>query len=164
MYTLGIETSCDETSAAILKGFRVLSNVTISSLKQHKKYGGVVPEIATRAHQENIDKVVTESLKQAKISLEKVDLISVTAQPGLIGALVVGLNFAKALSFALKKPFIGVNHLHAHLFAPFLDNKVKFNFPFLGLIVYVRAFFFRYWMPLFMVIMSWSFSSRCFTS
>jgi N6-L-threonylcarbamoyladenine synthase len=135
MYTLGIETSCDETSAAILKDLKVLSNVTISSLKQHKKYGGVVPEIATRAHQENIDKVVTESLKQAKIPLKKVDLISVTAQPGLIGALVVGLNFAKALSFALKRPFIGVNHLHAHLFASFLDNKTKFDFPFLGLVV-----------------------------
>ena len=135
MYTLGIETSCDETSAAVLKNFKVLSNVTISSLREHKKYGGVVPEIATRAHQENIDKVVTESLKQAKVPLEKIDLISVTAQPGLIGALVVGINFAKALSLALKKPFIGIDHLHAHLFAPFLNNKTKFDFPFLGLVV-----------------------------
>jgi len=135
MYTLGIETSCDETSCAILKDYRVLSNITISSLKEHKKYGGVVPEIATRAHLENIEKVLNVALKKANISLDKINLIAATHRPGLIGALVVGLNFAKALSLALKKPFIGINHLYAHLFAPFLNYKEKLEFPFLGVVV-----------------------------
>ncbi|MDP2922207.1 MAG: tRNA (adenosine(37)-N6)-threonylcarbamoyltransferase complex transferase subunit TsaD [Candidatus Omnitrophota bacterium] len=135
MYTLGIETSCDETSCAILKNYRVMSNITISSLREHKKYGGVVPEIATRAHLTNIDKVLNISLRQARVSLKDVDLIAVTHKPGLIGALVVGLNFAKALALSLKKPFIGVNHLYAHLFAPFLNYQEKLQFPFLGLVV-----------------------------
>ena len=135
MYTLGIETSCDETSCAILKNFQVLSNITLSSLREHKRYGGVIPEIATRAHLKNIDKVLQFATKEAKISLEKLDLISVTHKPGLIGALVVGLNFAKALSWGLNKPFIGVDHLKAHLFAPFLDNKNKLKFPFLGVVI-----------------------------
>ena len=135
MHTLGIETSCDETSCAVLKNYRVLSNITISSLREHKKYGGVIPEIATRAHLKNIDKVLSRALGEARVSLKKVDLIAVTHRPGLIGALVVGLNFAKALSAALNKPLIGVNHLFAHLFAPFLDNKEKVEFPFLGLVV-----------------------------
>jgi len=135
MYTLGIETSCDETSCAILKNCRVLSNITISSLKEHKKYGGVVPEIATRAHLKCIDKVLAAALVKAGIALAKIDLISVTYKPGLVGALVVGLNFAKALSLALERPFIGVNHLHAHLFAPFLDCRQKLKFPFLGVVI-----------------------------
>ena len=135
MYVLGIETSCDETSCSVLKNYRVLSNITISSLKEHKKYGGVIPEIATRAHLKNIDKVFNEALKKAKVSLKDIGLVAVTHKPGLIGALVVGLNFAKGLSLALNKPLIGVNHLHAHLFAPFLDSKEKLSFPFLGLIV-----------------------------
>jgi N6-L-threonylcarbamoyladenine synthase len=135
MYTLGIETSCDETSCAVLKNYKVLSNVTISSLKEHKKYGGVIPEIATRAHLKNIDKVLNVALKQAGISLKSIGLISVTYKPGLIGALVVGLNFAKALALSLNKPFIGVNHLYAHLFAPFLNCKKKLKFPYLGLVV-----------------------------
>ena len=135
MYTLGIETSCDETSCAILKNYEVLSNVTISSLKEHKKYGGVIPEIATRAHLENIDKVLSVACRQAKVSLKKVGLISVVHEPGLIGALVVGLNFAKSLSLALGKPFIGVNHLRAHLFAPFLNSPDKIKFPFIGVVV-----------------------------
>ena len=135
MYTLGIETSCDETSCAVLKNYHVLSNVTISSLREHKKYGGVIPEIATRAHLKNIDKVLTQALDEAKVNLKKIDLIAVTHKPGLIGALVVGINFAKTLSLALDKPLIGVNHLFAHLFAPFLDNKERIEFPFLGLVV-----------------------------
>jgi len=135
MYILGIETSCDETSCAILKDYQVLSNVTLSSLKEHKKYGGVVPEIATRAHLRNIDKVLAASSKEAGISLERLDLIAVTYKPGLVGALVVGLNFAKALSLALARPFIGVNHLHAHLFAPFLNYPKKLKFPFLGVVI-----------------------------
>jgi len=135
MYTLGIETSCDETSCAVLSGLKVLSNVTISSLKQHKKYGGVVPEVATRAHLKNIDKVFSAALHEAKISLKQIDLIAVTHKPGLIGALVVGLNFAKALSLGLDKPLIGVDHLRAHLFAAFLDGSRKIEFPFIGLVV-----------------------------
>jgi len=135
MYTLGIETSCDETSCAILKNHRILSNVTVSSLRQHKKYGGIVPEIATRAHLKNINAVFTTALRQAGISLRSIGLIAATQKPGLIGALVVGLNFAKGLSLALEKPLIGVNHLHAHLFAPFLDYKRKLRFPFLGVVI-----------------------------
>ncbi|MCP4653033.1 MAG: tRNA (adenosine(37)-N6)-threonylcarbamoyltransferase complex transferase subunit TsaD [Candidatus Omnitrophica bacterium] len=135
MYTLGIETSCDETSCAVLKNYKVLSNVTISSLRQHKKYGGIIPEIATRAHLKNIDKVFNAALSEAKISLHRISVIAVTHKPGLIGSLVVGINFAKALSLALGKPLIGVNHLHAHLFAPFLNYPAKIKFPFLGLVV-----------------------------
>lgn len=135
MYTLGIETSCDETSCAVLKNYRVLSNITISSLKEHKPYGGVVPEIATRAHLKNIDKVLAAALEKAEVPLRKINLIAVTCHPGLIGALVVGLNFARALSFSLRKPAIEINHLHAHLFAPFLNYEKKITFPFLGVVV-----------------------------
>jgi N6-L-threonylcarbamoyladenine synthase len=135
MYTLGIETSCDETSCAVLKNYQVLSNITISSLREHKVYGGVVPEIATRAHLKNIDKVLNAALSKAKVSLGEIGLIAVTHRPGLIGALVVGINFAKALALALGNPFIGVNHLQAHLFAPFLNGAEKLKFPFLGVVV-----------------------------
>ncbi|MBN3041086.1 MAG: tRNA (adenosine(37)-N6)-threonylcarbamoyltransferase complex transferase subunit TsaD [Candidatus Omnitrophica bacterium] len=135
MYTLGIETSCDETSAAVLKGYKVLSNITISSLHQHKKYGGVVPEIATRAHLANIDKVTSLALKESGCNFKRLKLVAVTKNPGLIGALVVGMNFAKALSLSLNLPLVGVNHLHAHLFAPFLNNLKELRFPFLGVVV-----------------------------
>jgi N6-L-threonylcarbamoyladenine synthase len=135
MYTLGIETSCDETSCAILKNYNVLSNITLSSLREHKKYGGVIPEIASRAHLKNIDKVLKLTQEKSGISLEKIELIAVTSRPGLIGALLVGLNFAKALSLALKIPFIGINHLHAHLFAPFLNGQAKVQFPLLGAVI-----------------------------
>ena len=135
MYVLGFESSCDETSCAVVKNNQVLSNVTISSLKQHAPYGGVVPEVATRAHLKNIDKVLNSALEQAQIPLKKIGLIAVTHEPGLMGALVVGLSFAKTLAFSLNKPLIGVNHLHAHLFAAFLDQREKIEFPFLGLVV-----------------------------
>lgn len=135
MYTLGIETSCDETSCSVLKNLKVISNVTVTSLKEHKKHGGVIPEIAARAHVKNIDRVLIESLKQADVPLRNIGLVSVAHKPGLMGALVVGVNFAKALSLALKKPLIGVNHLHAHVFAPFLNYSRKIKFPFLGLVV-----------------------------
>ena len=135
MYTLGIETSCDETSCAVLKDYNVLSNVTISSLNEHKKYGGVVPEIATRAHLKNIDKVFLEALKVSKVSLKDISLIAATYKPGLMGSLVVGVNFAKALALSLNRPFLGINHLHAHIFAPFLNRKEKLEFPLLGFIV-----------------------------
>ncbi|MDD5069200.1 MAG: tRNA (adenosine(37)-N6)-threonylcarbamoyltransferase complex transferase subunit TsaD [Candidatus Omnitrophica bacterium] len=135
MYTLGIETSCDETSCAILKKRKVLSNSTISSLKEHVPFGGVIPEIATRAHLKNIDKVVTFALAESGVPLSKVGLIAATNEPGLIGALLVGLNFAKGLSLSLSKPFIAVNHLQAHLFAPFLNDFKAIPFPFLGVVV-----------------------------
>jgi N6-L-threonylcarbamoyladenine synthase len=135
MYVLGIETSCDETSCAVVHNGNVLSNVTISSLKQHIPFGGVVPEVATRAHLKNIDKVLQAALERSKISLKQIDLIAVTHEPGLIGALVVGLSFAKALSLALNKPILGVNHLHAHMFAPFLNRPRDIKFPFLGVVV-----------------------------
>ncbi len=135
MYTLGIETSCDETSIAVLKNLEVLSNVTISSLKAHKKYGGVVPEIATRAHLKNIDRVLKAALEKAALELKDIDLIAATHRPGLIGSLMVGLNFAKGLSLALGRPFIGVNHLHGHFFSSFLNYQYKVKVPFLGLVV-----------------------------
>ncbi len=134
-YTLGIETSCDETSCAVLRNYRVLANTTLSSLREHKKYGGVVPEIATRAHLKNIDRVLTIACRQSGIALKKINLISVTAHPGLIGALVVGVNFAKALALSLKVPYVGVNHLYAHLFAPFLNCSRRLKFPFLGVVI-----------------------------
>jgi len=135
MYILGIETTCDETSCAVLKNYKVLSNITISSLKEYKKYGGIIPEIAVRAHLENIDKVLNLALLKADILLKNIGLISVSYKPGLIGALAVGLNFAKALSLSLNKPYIGINHLYAHIFSPFLDNKKNIIFPFLGVVV-----------------------------
>ena len=135
MYTLGIETSCDDTSCAVLKGNIVLSNITISSLRLHRKYGGIIPEIASRNHLKVIDKVLNIALKQAKVKLTDIGLISVTVKPGLIGSLLVGTNFAKALALGLNLPFIGVNHLYAHLYAPFLNNAHRINFPFIGLVV-----------------------------
>ena len=135
MYVLGIETSCDETSCAIVERRKVFSNVVISSLKFHKKYGGIIPEIATRNHVKVIDKVLKEAVMRAHLRLDRISAIGVTYKPGLIGALVVGINFSKALALALNKPLMGINHLYAHLFAPFLNNNINIPFPFLGLIV-----------------------------
>lgn len=124
MITLGIETSCDETSCAVLKDKdQLLSNLISSSLFRHKPFGGVVPEIASRHCLEQIDVVFQEALEQAKIKPEKIDLIAVTEGPGLIGSLLVGISFAKALSYQLKKPLIGVNHLDAHLVANFIGTE-----------------------------------------
>ncbi len=135
MYILGIETSCDETSIAILKNYNVLSNVTISSLKEHKIYGGIVPEIASRHHLKNIDRVTNLVLQNTKVKLKDIGLICATFKPGLINALAVGLSFAQGLALSLKKPFVGVNHLYAHLFSPFLNRKERLRFPFLGVVV-----------------------------
>lgn len=140
MYVLGIETSCDETAAAVVAdGARVLSNVISSTLALHKKYGGVVPEIAARGHLEAIDIVVKEALKKSRIKLKDIGLIGVTRQPGLPGALLVGNTFADALSFALKRPLIAVDHTLAHLYSPFLESglhgKRVPRFPFVGLVV-----------------------------
>ena len=135
MYTLGIETSCDETSCAVVKGREVMSNVTLSSIREHRPYGGVVPEIATRAHLRSIDLVASRALERAKIKISKIGLVTATECPGLFGALVVGVNFAKALALGLGKPFLGVNHLHAHLFSSFLGKGKILRFPFVGLVV-----------------------------
>jgi N6-L-threonylcarbamoyladenine synthase len=135
MLTLGIESSCDETACAVLEGERLLrSNIISSSLAQHRLFGGVVPEIASRHTLENIDTVFKVALKKAQCSQEDLGLISVTYGPGLIGSLLVGVAFAKTLSYALGIPYVGVNHLHAHVFANFIDRPLPKK-PFLGLVV-----------------------------
>lgn len=133
---LGIESSCDDTSAAVLKNTAILSNVTAGQ-KIHEQYGGVVPELAGRAHQQNIVPVVDVALKNAGIQLSDVDAIAFTRGPGLMGSLVVGTSFAKALSLGLNIPMIDVNHMVGHVLAHFIDdeNKEKPSFPFLCLTV-----------------------------
>ena len=134
MLTLGIETSCDETSVAVLSGRdHVLSNVISSSLFRHKDFGGVVPEIASRHSLEQIDTVLTEALSEAKIKLTDIQLIAVTEGPGLSGSLLVGVSFAKALSYQLGLPLVAVNHLEAHLSANFIGNSEPEKF--VGLLV-----------------------------
>ena len=135
MLTLGIETSCDETACAIIKNSNtILSSCVSSSIHMHRKFGGIVPEIASRFHLEYITPVVEDALKKAHIKLTDINLIAATYAPGLVGLLLVGLSFAKALSLSISKPFLGVNHINAHMFAPFIRGK-KFKFPFIGLIV-----------------------------
>lgn len=134
MYTLGIETSCDETACAVLKNDKhILSNVVTSSLAKHQKFGGVVPEIASRHSLEAIDYVYHRALKEAGIDQTQIDLIAVTRGPGLIGSIFVGVSFAKALSFSIGAPLIGVNHIEAHLEANFISNPKPASF--IGLIV-----------------------------
>ncbi|MCD6219426.1 tRNA (adenosine(37)-N6)-threonylcarbamoyltransferase complex transferase subunit TsaD, partial [Candidatus Calescamantes bacterium] len=133
---LGIDTSCDDTSCGIVKkGKMVLSSVVSSQDSIHAPFGGIVPEIASRAHVEKIAWVVKEAMERANITFENIGGIGVTQGPGLPGSLLVGWEFAKALSFALDIPFIGINHLEAHLFSPFLDRKEEIYFPVLGLVV-----------------------------
>ena len=122
VYILGIESSCDETAAAVVKnGREVLSNIISSQIVIHRKFGGVVPEIASRKHIENILPVIDEALRQANVKLEEIDAVAVTYGPGLVGALLVGVSAAKALAWANDKPLIGVNHLEGHVFANFLN-------------------------------------------
>lgn len=121
---LAIESSCDETSAALVKNGRdVLSNVISSQISVHKKFGGVVPEVASRKHIENISDVIDTALSQAELKLDDVDGIAVTYGPGLVGALLIGLTTAKALAYARKLPFIGVNHIEGHIYANFIQHK-----------------------------------------
>jgi N6-L-threonylcarbamoyladenine synthase len=135
MIFLGIETSCDETSAAVLNGRRrILSSVVLSQDKVHAPFGGVVPELASRQHIRSIGYVVDESLRRAKVTLEKIDLYAVTQGPGLIGSLLVGLSFAKALSYYFDKPLIPVDHLEAHIESAFLEHK-NIEYPCLALLV-----------------------------
>jgi N6-L-threonylcarbamoyladenine synthase len=133
MLVLGIETSCDETAAAVLQdGNKLLSNIIFDQIQIHEKYGGVVPELAGRSHIERIHHVITQSLDSAGVTLEQIDLIAVTRGPGLVGALLVGLNTAKGIAYASDKPLIGVNHLEGHLLAVFLQDEVAFPFLALG--------------------------------
>lgn len=131
---MGIETSCDETSVSIVKnGRKILSNTIFSQIKQHQRFGGVVPEIASRQHLEAMAHIAEQSLKEADISFKDVDLVAVTHGPGLIGALLVGVSYAKGVAYALNKPLVGVNHIEGHIFANFLENN--FAPPFLCLVV-----------------------------
>lgn len=131
---LGIETSCDETSAAVLQNHNALLGHVIHSQDVHAIYGGVVPELAARAHMRRLDEVVAEALRQAGRTLEEMDAFAVTAGPGLIGALLVGVAWTKAVSFALGKPLIPVHHMEAHLFSPSLEDP-EAEPPFVALLV-----------------------------
>ena len=135
VYILGIESSCDETAAAVVKnGREVLSNIISSQIVIHRKFGGVVPEIASRKHIENVMPVIDAALQEAKVSLEDIDAVAVTYGPGLVGALLVGLSAAKSLAWASNKPLIGVNHLEGHVFANFLADP-ELEPPFMALVV-----------------------------
>ena len=138
MYVLGMESSCDETSVAVLKAedgkFTVLSDIIASQIETHRLYGGVVPEIASRAHIEAISRITYEALDEAKVTLSDIDCIAVTSHPGLIGALLVGVNFGKSLAFANKIPLVSVNHINGHIAAAYLtDDTLKP--PYLALVV-----------------------------
>ncbi|MGB2630758.1 MAG: tRNA (adenosine(37)-N6)-threonylcarbamoyltransferase complex transferase subunit TsaD, partial [Candidatus Omnitrophota bacterium] len=138
MITLGIETSCDETAAALVEDSRVLSSEVSSSVHLHSQYGGVVPEIASRAHVEYIFPVLMKALKDSGRKIDDIDLVAVTNGPGLPGSLLVGIAFAKAISFSRDIPLLGVNHLPAHIFSCFLDEErssIEDKFPFVGMVI-----------------------------
>src|ERR1700677_774596 len=139
-YILGIESSCDETAAALVRsGEQLISNVVASQISTHQPYGGVVPELASREHLRAIVPVVRQALSEANQTYQSVDAIAVTQGPGLAGALLVGISYAKALAYALGKPLIGVNHLEGHIHAVLLEERQKGNreleFPVLALVV-----------------------------
>ena len=135
MYALGIETSCDETAVAVVKdGKKILASQVSSSLPFHKKYGGVIPEIASRMQLETIVQVADRALQEARVKLSDIDLVGVTKGPGLLGSLLIGLSFAKSLAFSLKIPLLGVNHLYSHIYASLL-NDGAIDFPFIALVV-----------------------------
>lgn len=133
MIILAIESSCDETSIAVLKNGKLLSNVVHTQIKTHEKFGGVVPEIASREHVSLITLVLDKAIKDANIKLEDIDYIAVTEGPGLVGSLLVGINVASTLAFCLDKPLIGVNHMAGHIYANWLENDIKF--PLLCLVI-----------------------------
>ena len=135
---LGIETSCDETAAAIVQenedgSAKVLSSIVSSQIKEHKKFGGVVPELAARAHVENIDLIINQAIRKSKINLNQIDGVAATAGPGLIVCLTVGLNIAKSIAKLIDKPLVSVNHLEGHALSPGLEKKI--NFPYLLLLI-----------------------------
>lgn len=133
MIVLGIETSCDETAAAIIKDGLLMSNVVLTQ-EIHKKFGGVVPEVASREHEQQVISIVDTAIKRASISKTDLDAVAVTYGAGLLGALLVGLNVAKGIAIGLDIPFLGVNHMEGHLFANLIDNT-EFDYPFLCLLV-----------------------------
>ncbi len=134
LYILGIETSCDETAVAIIKnGTEIVANVVASQIESHKRFGGVVPEIASRHHVEQMTITLEEALSQSKVTLDDIDAITVTEGPGLVGALLVGVNAAKALAFASGKPLVGVHHIAGHIYANRLIKEMEF--PLLSLVV-----------------------------
>ena len=133
--TLGIETSCDETSVAIVKnGRELLANIIDTQIPIHEKYGGVVPEIASRNHVEAISRVVKYALKEANVTFDDIDAITPTYGPGLVGALLVGVSYGKALSYAINKPLVGVNHIHGHIAANYITHK-DLKPPFICLLI-----------------------------
>lgn len=135
IYVLGIETSCDETSASVVKnGREILSNVISSQIDLHKEYGGVVPEIASRKHVELIIPVINDAVSKAGIQKKDLDAVGVTFGPGLIGALLVGLSAAKAIAYALNIPLVGVHHIEGHISANYIEHKDLVP-PFLCLVV-----------------------------
>lgn len=135
MLTLGIESSCDDTGVAVLKGStQLLSNIVSNQDQIHARFGGIVPELASRRHLEMIDPLVKEALAQAQTTLDDVDLIAVTQGPGLIGSLLVGFSYAKALSYITNIPYIGVDHMSGHLLSVFLEED-KPQFPYIALII-----------------------------
>ncbi|MBA3334109.1 MAG: tRNA (adenosine(37)-N6)-threonylcarbamoyltransferase complex transferase subunit TsaD [Acidobacteria bacterium] len=135
MLILGIESSCDETAAAVVRdGREILSSIISSQIELHKPFGGVVPDLAARAHLENIDPVIDEALARAQVSLKEINAVAVTQGPGLIGSLLVGVCYAKALAFGLDIPFIGVNHIEGHVFSIIFENP-PVEYPALALIV-----------------------------
>ena len=135
VYILAIESSCDETAASVVKnGREVLSNIISSQIELHTLYGGVVPEIASRKHIEKINQVIQEALDEAKLSLSDMTAIAVTYGPGLVGALLVGVSAAKAISFASGIPLVGVHHIEGHISANFIENK-ELEPPFVCLVV-----------------------------
>jgi N6-L-threonylcarbamoyladenine synthase len=126
---LGIETSCDETAAALYSSKDgLLSNVLYSQLELHKEYGGVIPELASRSHLEKINSIVTRALEHGDHTLRDIDAIAVTTKPGLPGSLLVGLSFAKGIAWAIKKPIIGIDHLEGHIFSSFLEHQLEFPY------------------------------------
>lgn len=135
MNILGIETSCDETAAAVVKdGTAILASVVSSQIEVHHRYGGVVPELASRKHIEAIVPVVDEAIEKARISLDDIDAVAATRGPGLVGALLVGFSFAKSMAYALDIPWVGVNHLEGHINSVFLEDNPP-SFPFVALLV-----------------------------
>src|SRR5688500_7418614 len=135
MLVLGIETSCDETAAALVRdGREILSSVISSQVPIHKRFGGVVPELASREHLDKIVPVVTEAFERAGVTARDVDGIAVTAGPGLVGSLLVGVSYAKAMAYALNKPFVGVNHIEGHIYSVAFENP-PIEYPAEALIV-----------------------------
>ncbi|XQP54857.1 MAG: tRNA (adenosine(37)-N6)-threonylcarbamoyltransferase complex transferase subunit TsaD [Mycoplasmoidaceae bacterium] len=133
---LAIESSCDDTSIAILKGNKVFANVTSTSMLEHRRYGGIVPELASRRHCSDIDKVCSKALAEAKITLKDIDCIAYTSEPGLVGSLHVGKVFANELATLLNVPIIKVNHMMGHAYSYFVDHDIKeLKFPILSLVV-----------------------------